>query len=76
VEKFDMSFLPLGKDGCFRCCEKDYYCMSCTKKILASVNAAEHHMHTDAASAAVKAGESAPEFNPVKAAGSQAAPVM
>ena len=37
--------------------------------------AAQHSLHTDAASAAVTPADTAPEQSPVKPAGSQAAPV-
>lgn len=43
---------------------------------LAGEIASQHHMHTDAAALAAKAGEPAPAPSSVKSAGSQAAPVM
>ncbi len=45
-------------------------------EIISEREAAQHHMHADAAGAADKAGESAPEADTIKPAGSQAAPVM
>ena len=34
----DMSYLPLGKDGCEDCRNLECYCDDCTKKILNAVN--------------------------------------
>jgi hypothetical protein len=47
-----------------------------TGEVTCSKCAAQQNMHTDAAALAIKAGDTTPESNPVKPAGSQAAPVM
>jgi len=52
---------------------EEWHCPECGEYW---TEAAQHHMHTDAAPAAAKAGEPAPEVETVKPAGSKAAPVM
>lgn len=52
-----------------------FYCPECGENFYPQ-NAAEHHMHADAASAATKPADTASALDTVKPAGSQAAPVM